>query len=331
MLGQIEEDLSPFYESGVTQEMLDMTMEGTRDIPTSGTAMLMRYKIKDNKISYTTHYHNLDDRRINGFIYFLEEMAKIIKIPDVEFIMSLADFYDRPIYFDGTYSPVFTICKLKGNKKGVLLPEVRSFQSREECYYQVNAGCAMIPWESKNSKAFWCGRTTGRYYAYYEWDMQPRPRLIFFSMEHPDLLEAQFTHSRRLTPSLKPYFEEQKLFHNFTSPVDSMRYKYQIAVDGVSFPSSYWWQLLSNCTVIKGESDFIEWFYKGAEPYVHYIPYEQDCSDLQEKIEWLMTHDEEAKKIAENGRRFALEHLGYEGILLYYYTLFTQYAQLQRF
>jgi hypothetical protein len=45
---------------------------------------------------------------------------------------------------------------------------------------------------------------------------------------------------------------------------------------------------------------------------VHYVPIQYDLSDLKEKIEWLRSNDEEARKIAENSTRFALTILSPE-------------------
>jgi spore maturation protein CgeB len=42
------------------------------------------------------------------------------------------------------------------------------------------------------------------------------------------------------------------------------------------------------------------WFYDELRPMVNYVPIHYDLSDLVEKIEWLLSHDEEAQQIALN-------------------------------
>ena len=37
------------------------------------------------------------------------------------------------------------------------------------------------------------------------------------------------------------------------------------------------------------------------QPWVHYIPLNQDLSDVEEKMQWVMDHDDEARRIAEKG------------------------------
>lgn len=100
--------------------------------------------------------------------------------------------------------------------------------------------------------------------------------------------------------------------------MESCAYKYQIDVDG--WASGYHrcqWVLRSNCVPLKQQSDYIQWYYTGLVPYVHYIPYLSDCSDLAEKIDWLHMHDAEAYEIACAGQQFAKMYLSREMTYLY--------------
>lgn len=44
------------------------------------------------------------------------------------------------------------------------------------------------------------------------------------------------------------------------------------------------------------------------EPYVHYIPLQEDLSDLEEVMEWVRDHPKEVKTIAKQGEQFYWEH-----------------------
>lgn len=37
------------------------------------------------------------------------------------------------------------------------------------------------------------------------------------------------------------------------------------------------------------------------EPWVHYIPLDLDLTDIVEKVQWMLDHDEEARQIAVRG------------------------------
>ena len=49
------------------------------------------------------------------------------------------------------------------------------------------------------------------------------------------------------------------------------------------------------------------WFKKFLVPMKHYVPIEYDLSDLEEKLEWLVTNDDKAREIAENAMKFSQE------------------------
>jgi hypothetical protein len=330
MMSQINEDLSAFKTTGITQEMLDKTLEEVYALPTGRGAQFVCYRIKNNRITYNTPSESPSDVRITDFIKFIQLLGKYVKLPDVDFIVSLWDSYDRPLFLDKTCCPIFTMCRLKSNQVGVLFPEVRFFEHRERIFNDIEHYSSHSPWEDKLNKSHWRGGTTGGFYFEYEWDYKPRSRLVLFSKEHPDLIDAYFTYPYGLNNTLKTILQSYDLFRPWMGQTTGIEYKYQIAIDGNTFPSSFWWQLVSNCVILKGESDYIEWFYKGVQPWVHYVPFNQDCSDLEEKFHWLKSNDEKANEIAQNATKFAREHLKLEDMLLYFYTLFNAYAELQR-
>jgi Glycosyl transferase family 90 len=38
------------------------------------------------------------------------------------------------------------------------------------------------------------------------------------------------------------------------------------------------------------------------EPWVHYVPLNEDLSDVEEKMQWVLDNDESAKEIAHRGK-----------------------------
>ena len=329
MKNQIEEDLEPFKE-GVTLESIEATMRDVYSIPSGSLAGFVRYVIKDNKVSFRSPDLRFDDARITGVMQVLEELARHVTLPDVVFLSSVWDSYDNPIYLEKTYCPVFTMCKVRGNKFGVLFPEFRFIDYRTRLINDFEWTCERSPWDEKINIAFWRGMTSGGNYSFYGWDFKPRSRLAIFSQEHPDLVDAAFTSPYALDGNIKMWMEKYGLFQPWSYPVEFIKYKHLISVDGNTFASNFWWQLLSNCCVLKSESDYLEWFYKGTQKDVHYVAYELDTSDLAEKVRWLFAHDKEAQIIAENGRAFAKEHLTNEALAVYFYRLLVAYSKLQR-
>lgn len=326
---QMREDLEPFYHKGVKIGDIEATLRGVCSIPSGRQAGLVRYRIKDNTITVTSPTENLSDARIAHVVEVLEEMAKQLVLPDVDFLAALWDSYDNPLYLENTFCPVFTLCKLKGNHRGVLFPEFRHFGYRQRLFTDICWASERSPWDEKIPKAFWRGMTSGFDYTLYNWDSRPRSRLVLFAKEHPELVDAAFTSPYSLQNDVKGWMERYELFQPWCYPVEFVRYKYLVSIDGNTFASNLWWQLLSNSAVLKSESDYIEWFYKGISPYIHYVPYALDLSDFKEQVLWLQQHDQEAKIMAERGSSFAKEYLSNESLVVYFYRLLQAYAALQ--
>ncbi len=328
MVEQIHEDLDPFREGGVTIAQIKKTVQEVYKVPGGTLAGFVHYTISNNEISANRHSLARDDVRVNHVIEVLEGMAEQLALPDIDFLVAVWDSYDNPLYLERTHCPVFTMCKLKSNHKGVLFPEFRFFSYRQRLFSDITSASDRSLWEKKNPKAFWRGMTSGFNFQRGIWDYRPRARLVLFSREYPELLDAGFTSDYNLGGGVKPILEHYDLFRPWEYPVGFVNSKYLVSIDGNTFASNLWWQLISNCTVLKGESDFVEWFYKGLEPYVHYVPYEMDMSDFGGKIEWLLENDQEAKKIAHQGSAFGKEYLSNAGLVVYFYRLLHAYAEI---
>jgi hypothetical protein len=329
MQEQIQEDLGPFYDSGVRAEFIDATVRNVYRLPSGGLATFVHYRIQNNTVHFETSC-STNDARITCVVEVLEEMAKHLCLPDVDFLVSLWDSYDNPLFLEKTQCPVFTICKQKGNRWGVLYPEFRFFPYRQRTFNGIHSTITRSPWKQKIDTAFWRGMTSGGYYSKYTWDLKPRSRLVFLSKQRPDLIDAAFTSPYDLEDEVKEWMKHYGLFQPWQYPTDNVKYKYLVSIDGNTFASNFWWQLLSNSVVLKSDSAFIEWFYKGVDAYVHYIPYALDLSDFEEKIIWARMHDGQVEHIAEEGRAFAKEHLSNEALIVYFYRLLLAYADLQR-
>lgn len=325
---QIREDLELFPGKEVSSEAIEATIRDVRQLPSSSQVGFIRYQIRDNQVHVSSPTESLSDVRVAHVVEVLQDLAKHLRLPDVEFLSSLWDSYDNPLYLEHTHCPVFTICKSKENRYGVLFPEFRNFSYRQRLIRDIRWESDHSVWERKINKAHWRGMTSGWHYDSDTWDTRPRARLVLFSKERPDLVDAAFTSPYSLQYNVKVAMEKYGLFEKWVYPTEFVKYKYLISMDGNTFASNFWWQLLSNSTVLKSESEYVEWFYAGLAPDVHYLPYLGDVSDLGEKVEWLRGHDEEARRRADAGRAFAEEHLSNEALVVYFYRLLWAYAQL---
>ena len=75
----------------------------------------------------------------------------------------------------------------------------------------------------------------------------------------------------------------------------SLQWKYQINIDGTVAAYRLPYLIAGDSVVLKQDSDYYEHFYKDLEPWVHYIPFNRDLSDLEEKLNWTINNDDKVQ------------------------------------
>lgn len=116
----------------------------------------------------------------------------------------------------------------------------------------------------------------------------------------------------------------------FVQPENSLAYKYQIALDGARCTwERMVWQMTANTVLIKPRSPHIQWFHKGLEPYVNYVPInEVDAENIQNAYSWLQNNDQQAQIITKNANAFAKNNFKTQDFFAYYALLLQEYAKL---
>lgn len=61
------------------------------------------------------------------------------------------------------------------------------------------------------------------------------------------------------------------------------------------------------------------------------MPVDQALSDVPQKLEWAKKNPRKAEAIANEGRRFASEHLHTKSVACYWWQLLTAFSELQNF
>jgi hypothetical protein len=157
------------------------------------------------------------------------------------------------------------------------------------------------PWEQKRPLAFWRGGCSGSFTS--DYSETARYRTVKELLNHPSsdakLLTRWGWNSGKTIPD--------EFFGNEVHPSEYCNYKLVLIVDGNVIASSHMWcfgigsvpLLISNAKC---------WFSEFLQPFVNYVPVEYDLSDLKSKINWLLTNDAVARKIAENALEFSRTH-----------------------
>ena len=154
------------------------------------------------------------------------------------------------------------------------------------------------PWDQKSNEFVWRGADTGR-----DGD---RLRFVRQYVQSHDVGFSKFVQDAYESP----YLYSPSMIKTHLSIDDMIRRKYLPVIDGNDKSSSLGWVMASNSVPLMPIPKYHSWM---CEPWmvagVHYVEVKEDWSDFIEKIEWCKTHDDECKKIAENGKIFMMQFM----------------------
>ena len=320
MLKQIKSDLEPFSKTGITKTQLDIVM--------NRETSLARFEIKGNKVY----------ERKSGcqpVLDVLLKLVELIEMPDVDFIVSCNDSFYHVTDLITCPGPIFSFTKREYDSGVILIPDHCALLGYDHEMSEVTKGNEAFPWNLKEEKAFWRGINSGflteslMFMDINNFQSFPRVILCSLSAQWNELLDAGFNFLPDTPGDVIIALHELCYVKNTVSISQHLKYKYQILIDGYtcSWQRGYW-QLFCNSVMFKQNSPDYEWYYGALQPYVHFVPVNNDLSDLIEKILWARQNDEKMQKIVQNANNFAKTHLLYNDIVLYVYLLLTEYAKL---
>lgn len=85
---------------------------------------------------------------------------------------------------------------------------------------------------------------------------------------------------------------------------EQLKYKFILAIEGNDVASNLKWAMSSNSLVFMTKPKYETWFMEGLlKPDYHYVLLKDDYSDLDEKIEFYLTHTDKAKEIIANAHQ----------------------------
>lgn len=154
---------------------------------------------------------------------------------------------------------------------------------------------ANIKWNEKENKCVWRGKLENGY------------DFNFFDK------------GDKLNMNQRKYFIELMIDNKFTNIdfvnshttiIKQCYFKYILDIDGFcnTWDASIW-KLYSGSVLLKVKSTWQQWYYDELKEWVHYVPIENDFSDLNEKITWCINNDDKCKEISNNAKKFVIEKL----------------------
>uniref|UniRef100_A0A672KQR2 Protein O-glucosyltransferase 2 n=1 Tax=Sinocyclocheilus grahami TaxID=75366 RepID=A0A672KQR2_SINGR len=247
---------------------------------------LCHYTIKNNQVYIKTHGEHVGFRIFMDA--FLLSLIRKVKLPDIEFFVNLEDWPLEKRQASEKPSPIFSWCG-SNDTQDIVMPTYDLTESVLETMGRVSLDMMSVQghtgpaWEQKISKAFWRGRDSRK----------ERLELVKLARANPDMLDAALTNNLffKHDESLYGPLVKHVSFFDFFKILNSIN-------------SHIFSAALPDSVVFKHDSIYYEHFYMQLQPWVHYIPFKADLSDLLEKIQWARDHDEEVHYL----HSFSCEH-----------------------
>jgi len=346
ILARREVSFKHLRSNGIRKSLMD---EFERFLSTLGNLSRPSLIIRCRISSPDHHFRIIIDkpvshRRLKSFLQFLQQVVCLTSEP--------ADFF--VLFSDRLYVPEQARAEFIEYLKHV--PFLRSDQHDDDtisCYSilipdfylqdpryaeeltAIRSASAEIAFEQRAPVVKWRGTLMGPDYPNIDncWDF-PRFKLLMLASKHLDILDARVTSYDNVSGSTEADMLRRQLEEMFGAPAafvpfeSFVRSRYLISVDGVASTWKRVPNILATGSVLLLQHQWKQFFHFGLKPWIHYVPVADDLSDLPRQCEWLACHQSNAKRIGENGQRFAREILNPKVIENYFVDVVDQCGQL---
>ena len=326
LLDQISEDLDAV---SIQKSDIDQTWNAVRK-----DFNYIRCKLINGVFSVCANPLIREERRYIVTVETLIKLFKSRKFKDLDFILSLGDCIDS----NPNPCPIFAFSEKGCVENAILIPDSTALDPVDRHYItkEILQANRKSKWNDKIDQVFWRGTMNGlrpspeeilsKHFIKY-----PRFFLVQLSKINPDFVNAKFV-DKSINNWGGFIISKFNTLVSSVHPRDHVNYRYLIDIDGVSccFSRTYW-ILLSNSLLVKQVTENKQWYYKGLKPYFHFVPVQENLSDLFERIQWCKEHDLVIQTIAQNGTEFASSYLTYEMSMQYLGKLFSEYQSHLKF
>ena len=159
-----------------------------------------------------------------------------------------------------------------------------------------------IPFDKKVNTVLWRGTDTARN------DNDKRNNIVLkyqdCENEEIDIKFTNFVNNRELSK----YKVAKKM------PIAEMlKYKFLLSIEGNDVATNLKWILLSNSVVLMAKPTKCSWFMEDMlVPFTHYVPLNDDYSNIKEMFLWCMNNLDKCKKISKNATNYMKKFLNSE-------------------
>ncbi|MGI9946625.1 glycosyl transferase family 90 [Vibrio hyugaensis] len=129
-------------------------------------------------------------------------------------------------------------------------------------------------------------------------------RGVGFQPHRRTVIHAFYDHPQCNIGQTRPQ-EGQPWEKGFMSIEEQLQYKFLLCIEGNDVATNLKWAMSSNSLVIMSKPKYETWFMEGKlEDGVHYVEVKEDYSDLPEKMDYYLAHEQEALAIIKNAHQW---------------------------
>ncbi len=294
---QISQDIG---NQKVTEAAIDTYLDSIPKDQRLHKYQMVKVIIDSDSVYTMPHRLPYFDGRRRSVIEALQRLQKLNLLKPCVFILSVADL--MPPEYKGQV-PIFTYSKNLADpfhKNLILIPDGMNLSRWGYIYKNINFANKAYDWLDKKNIIFWRGSNTNKI----------REKIVHMA-DKKSYMDVSIPTTKK---------------EGYTIPEMQIPYKYLISLDGVS---STWpgllWKLASNSLVIKQDSSHIQWYYQALKPNVHYLPVENDLSNLFDVYKYAVQNDVDMEKISRQAQSFVKDNVLYEDMLVYTKFLIDEY------
>lgn len=295
---QLSEKLSSLSGSLVKVQIIDKPMSNVHIVKATRT--------KDGFVVCIDR-KEFDARRLHTFKHRVPPVLALLRQDSCTARQTTIDFGDR----SNSHEAIIGFCS-RSDERSVLVPDYGFLSSYGYEKLRHWAIRNTVPWKWRSDVILWRGSATGNTDIARNFENRlPRIQMCMLARKitQTDLKIVRLTQTASAAESRQALIDDGVMTQD-RLPVESWAgHKFAIDIDGNtnSFGTMLSRQILGCCVLkVLSYRNWRQWFYGEIKPWVHYVPVKSDLSDLSAIIAWCRDHDEECRKIAEQGRAFAI-------------------------
>lgn len=253
--------------------------------------IIINYKYKKKKLNININ-HGFQSRNEASVILFLEAFCEIKEAINRNFSI---------IFFTGDY-PILNV-KCLSFSKSEDFEQVTTIPNFDFAFWkeagildyqiQIDKIIEKSKFDFEIPKLFWIGNVKTN-----------KSRLDFYEkFSNINLIECR-------------HFEVNSVPEkDFVSLEDHCKFKYLIDIQGNGYSGRIKYLLFTGRPLFIQERKYKTYYHDMLVPYEHYVPVEEDFSDLISKLTWLEENPEIAENIAKNAKEFAINNLQKKAVI----------------